>query len=828
MATKIVTKNSSTASAVPTASDLVQGELAVNVADKRLFTEDNGGSIVELGTNPSTIDINAGTIDGAVIGSTTPAAITGSTVTSTGNIVVTGTVDGRDVATDGTKLDGIEANADVTDTTNVTAAGALMDSEVTNLAQVKAFDSADYATAAQGATADAALPLAGGALTGAVTTNSTFDGRDVATDGTKLDGIEVGATADQTAAEIKTAYESNADTNAFTDADHTKLDGIEASADVTDTANVTAAGAVMDSELTSEASVKALDQGVATTDSPSFAGLTVDTDTLAVDSTNNRVGIGTTSPSEELEIASSSPAIRLTDTDDSTYGSVSYNVGALLLGGDNTIRCSTGGSERMRIDSAGLVSIKNQTSPTLRLENLDTSLSAEQVVGALEFFSNDPSGKGPNVTGYIETRAADALGAGGNMVFATGATGSTPEGERAIERMRIDSSGKVGIGTTAPAQALTVNGTDARIYLTGANTDIDMDASANGQLHLDGNAYGFGIALNASGAQLYTNSVSRDLIFGVNETEVMRVTDSNVGIGTASPSAKLDVDGQGCFKKNYSFASTNYHIKLKSAYGNGISSYIGNVSSIDRMNIAAGGYYYGSNFYQLTDGATGMGAINIGEDGTLTYQSTTGATANSTVNPSERMRINSSGDLLVGCTTTPSASVDGVMITRTPNITSSRSSTTNSSTTSHWLFYNSNGIVGSIGTVGSATLYNTSSDYRLKTDAQPMTGATARLKALKPVNFEWIADGTRVDGFLAHEAQAVVPECVTGEKDAMQDQEYEVTPAVLDEEGNTVEEAVMGTRSVPDYQGIDQSKLVPLLVATIQELEARITQLENN
>jgi hypothetical protein len=72
----------------------------------------------------------------------------------TGNMTVTGTVDGRDVATDGTKLDGIEALADVTDTTNVTAAGALMDSEVTNLAQVKAFDAADYATAAQGTKVD--------------------------------------------------------------------------------------------------------------------------------------------------------------------------------------------------------------------------------------------------------------------------------------------------------------------------------------------------------------------------------------------------------------------------------------------------------------------------------------------------------------------------------------------------------------------------------------------------------------------------------------------------------------------------------------------------
>ena len=320
MATKIVTKNSSTASAVPTTSDLVQGELAVNVADKRLFTEDNTGTIVELGTNPSTIDIDAGTIDGAVIGDNTPAAITGSTVTSTGNIVVSGTVDGRDVAADGTKLDGIEASADVTDTTNVTAAGALMDSEVTNLAQVKAFDSSDYATAAQGTTADNALPKSGGAMTGAITTNSTFDGRDVATDGTKLDGIETGADVTDTTnvtaagalmdsevtnlAQVKafdssdyaTAAQGTTADNALPKAggaltgpvtttstfdgrdvatDGTKLDGIEASADVTDTANVTAAGAVMDSELTSEASVKALNQGVATTDSPSFVNLTL-------------------------------------------------------------------------------------------------------------------------------------------------------------------------------------------------------------------------------------------------------------------------------------------------------------------------------------------------------------------------------------------------------------------------------------------------------------------------------------------------------------------------------------------------------------------------
>ncbi len=135
--------------------------------------------------------------------------------------------------------------------------------------------------------------------------------------------------------------------------------------------------------------------------------------------------------------------------------------------------------------------------------------------------------------------------------------------------------------------------------------------------------------------------------------------------------------------------------------------------------------------------------------------------------------------------------------------------------------------VGSISVTASATAYNTSSDYRLKEDVQAMSNATDRLKELKPVNFAWKADGSRVDGFLAHEAQKVVPESVTGTKDAMITQEYEVSSAKYDENGIEITEAVMGERKVPDYQGIDQSKLVPLLVATIQELEARITALES-
>ena len=199
---------------------------------------------------------------------------------------------------------------------------------------------------------------------------------------------------------------------------------------------------------------------------------------------------------------------------------------------------------------------------------------------------------------------------------------------------------------------------------------------------------------------------------------------------------------------------------------------------------------------------------------------------------------------------------------------------------------------GYISVTESTTAYNTSSDYRLKEDDVPMTGATERVKALRPINFAWKVDGSRVDGFFAHELAEVVPEAATGTKDAMMDEEYEVSaatgdvftagseagftevsaavkaePAYYDVDGNvikaeviaqsavheayeaiaevihsadveqpeTLEEGqqwrettaqVMGTRSVPDMQGIDQAKLVPLLTATIQDLIARIEVLE--
>ena len=119
------------------------------------------------------------------------------------------------------------------------------------------------------------------------------------------------------------------------------------------------------------------------------------------------------------------------------------------------------------------------------------------------------------------------------------------------------------------------------------------------------------------------------------------------------------------------------------------------------------------------------------------------------------------------------------------------------------LYYNANGQVGSISTSGSATAFNTSSDYRLKENVVPMQGAVNKLESIPVYHFNFKADPSKtVDGFLAHEVQAIISEAVTGDKDA------------VDEEGN------------PVYQGIDQSKLVPVLVGAVQELIQRVKVLE--
>ena len=173
-----------------------------------------------------------------------------------------------------------------------------------------------------------------------------------------------------------------------------------------------------------------------------------------------------------------------------------------------------------------------------------------------------------------------------------------------------------------------------------------------------------------------------------------------------------------------------------------------------------------------------------------------------------RFAILSDNDITMKCAAnTPSASVVGWRYnnanTSNPWVKSAVNSTSGAT---HYQFYNSNGAVGQIYTSGSATTFATSSDYRLKENVDYSWDATTLLKQLKPCKFNFKKEEgsskPTLQGFLAHEVSNIVPGAVRYEKDA------------VDSDGD------------PEYQALDNSKLVPLLVKTIQELEARITTLE--
>jgi hypothetical protein len=430
----------------------------------------------------------------------------------------------------------------------------------------------------------------------------------------------------------------------------------------------------------------------------------------------------------------------------------------------------------------------------------DSALQDGDTVSSLTITSADINGGTVDgITSLTQTNvAADAtdveLKYSGSTKLATTSTG-------------IDVTGTV---TAENGSALiTDNAIDIEPY-GGGSSQGGLGAVAGGVVAVNGNNQ---LRINTQSTRRAQFDSNGDISFyedtGTTAKFFWDASAESLGIGTTSPTQRLQVDGGA--------------VRITGNYG----------SIANNQGLMLG--YTGDNANYYAVGANGGG---VGQHVFYGYNYSTGS-------GSERMRIDSSGNVLVGGTT-GSGSIGKAYLevgdssggfgqiniggaTYTPD---APLNIRDVSLKIASFFYGATK-VGSITTNGSSTAYNTSSDYRLKEDWQPMSGSIDRLKNLNPVNFAWKADGSRVDGFLAHEAAEVVPEAVTGEKDAV-----EAIGNITDAEGAVIQENVTEpaelaegqtwtkTEDRPVYQGIDQSKLVPLLTAALQEAVSKIEALE--
>ena len=314
-----------------------------------------------------------------------------------------------------------------------------------------------------------------------------------------------------------------------------------------------------------------------------------------------------------------------------------------------------------------------------------------------------------------------------------------------------DTSGNVGVGTTTPAQKLDVAGVikSTGFFLGNTGTSGFAALGTTGNAAEGGNFVGRSTTstYNTGGIELYTGGSER-----------MRIDSSgNVGISTSSPITKLTISGS--------------------------SSIVGETGTL------------------AITGNTNAKRLTFGVDSTSTMYGWIQSVENGII--SRDLVLQSlGGNLLVGTTSQIQAgrfclqadlnAVNGIVI----------NDTSTAASVGYMYFLRGGTARGSITFNGSVVAYNTTSDYRLKENIAPMTGALSTISALKPVTYTWKETGQNSQGFIAHELQSVIPDCVTGEKDA------------VDAEGN------------PSYQGVDTSFLVATLTAAIQEQQAMIEELK--
>ena len=356
------------------------------------------------------------------------------------------------------------------------------------------------------------------------------------------------------------------------------------------------------------------------------------------------------------------------------------------------------------------------------------------------------------------------------------------------DKMTIDSAGNLGLNVTPSAYSSETKAIDIGAYgVSIANTAGYQATYANNAYYNAGWKYkatGYQAALYTqnSGTHAWATAGSGTAGTAISFTQAMTL-DANglLQVGATSPinSGAVTFASTGgtynqlelCDTRAYSStpnSSLGFAVKYNSA-----GSYTNMAAIVGTKENATDGNYSGALLFYTSLNGSGS---------------------------AERARILSSGEFLVSTTTS-----FGVGVTIfTPDSGGSYSNATSTAARNHWRFANANGAVGSIQTSGSLTLYNTTSDYRLKTVIGAVTGHGERIDALEPIEYEWKSDGARTRGFLAHKFQEMYPQSVSGEKDA------------VDADGN------------PVYQNMQAStsEVIADLVAEIQSLRQRLAVLE--